>query len=351
MFRDVFRVQVGAKVGEPACLESFLVVLDGSHFRQADAVVNGLHLFGIDGLALHNVAKDHPSTGTQHSRGFEDGLALTGRSGMQESIHGDDQVCRFVSDADLQIGLFQDVNVLVGSNVDVATTGLFAHFSGNVASGGLPDESLLPEATHQSTVSASQIDNAKTVVGVTGEGVRLDELDEFLFVEFFGAEDLLLQGESLSVLFRQEVVAADVKFVFSPDIVVELLGIVGIVVGLGLAGALLVEPSKDGESGTMNVRVAVLGRLFNVGNVDVVGPQEALHLNGRLPVRQVVGGRNEDPVVPVHVLVEVKGSAQRLVLLVVVDEGMGEEVSVPVGDEAQAVGTCKVEHFVDKGAT
>ena len=103
------------------------------------------------------------------------------------------------------------------------------------------------------------------------------------FVEFFGLEDLFLEGEILLVLFAQQIVAPQVELVLSPDLGVKGLGIVGIVVALGVGGRSAVEPDKDGEGIAANVRGSGLGVIVlfdHDGNIDVVGSQQLLDREG-----------------------------------------------------------------------
>mmetsp|Transcript_19158 Transcript_19158/g.39457 ORF Transcript_19158/g.39457 Transcript_19158/m.39457 type:complete len:235 (+) Transcript_19158:1341-2045(+) len=161
-------------------------------------------------------------------------------------------------------------------------------------------------------------------------------------------------GEGGDFFLGDEVVATDVELVLAPDLGVKGLGVVRVVVSLGLGGGVLVEPNENREGLGADVGgpgLAVIVALDHGGYVDVVAPQELLDLERRLPVGRVIGGGDEDAFFPVDVLVYVELAAELGILLVVVHDGVGKEVSVPVGDHAEAVLSGDGVHLVDDAAT
>lgn len=198
--RNVFRVQIGRNVGKSARLERRLVVGNGSHFREIDSVVDGCHVFlAAEDFFLHDIGKDHPATGSEHSCGFGDGEFLSFGSDVQQGVHAQDNVGGFVTDGHLEAGFGQDLEgggIVLAEEFLVEVAGLGAHAVGNIASGGLPDESFLVEPADESTVSASHVDDAESVVSRNSVFFRQasfpNVLDDLEFVEFLGLEDLFL---------------------------------------------------------------------------------------------------------------------------------------------------------------
>mmetsp|Transcript_6740 Transcript_6740/g.15305 ORF Transcript_6740/g.15305 Transcript_6740/m.15305 type:complete len:446 (-) Transcript_6740:480-1817(-) len=241
----------------------------------------------------------------------------------------------------------------IGLHFGVAQAGVFAHFVRDVAPGGLPDQAFPVEPAEQSSVAASHVDDSQSVVARNGvffrEAALANLADDFQLVQFLRLPDLLLAGELGLVVVRDEVVPSDVELVLAPNLGVEILRVFGIVVSLGVGGGGSVEPDEDGQGIAPNVGgsgLAVVVFLDYDGNVHVVGSQQLLNLQGCLPVRRVVGGRQQGAFLPVDVLVDLEFSAQLWVFLVVVHDGVREEVSVPVGDHAESLGTGHGDHLV-----
>ena len=121
--------------------------------------------------------------------------------------------------------------------------------------------------------------------------------------------------------------------------------IIRVVITLALGRASEREPAKDGQAGGVDVVGIQVHLIANKVDIDIERSQEALNLGWIHPMRGIARWSLESASLKIHVG-KVKGSAELLVLLVVVHDRVAEEMTVPVTENDPSIVSGDGEHLL-----